>query len=232
MAGVPYSYWVDYVQAILRRLDYSPRTVLDLACGTGNVSEELAARGYDVVGIDISPDMIEVAKTKGGGVEYHVQDMAELNLGRSFDLAVSLFDSLNYVTDLAQLAAAIRRVGDHLVDGGYFIFDVNTIYALSHHFFDQANVIPDRYPKYVWNSYYDHTTRICRVEMSFEVLEQGRPRQFREVHIQRGHTLEELTRMLLDASFEVVETFHAYKFRRPTRRSDRVFFVARRLPRE
>jgi len=231
MAGVPYSLWVEYLQALLKRVDFHPSTILDVACGTGNVSELLADLGYEVVGVDISPGMIEGAKAKHGKVEYHVQDMAELDLeGRKFDLAISLFDSLNYVTDPERLAQAIKRVGEHLVDGGYFIFDVNTIYALSHHFFDQANIASDHYPHYVWNSEYDHSTRICRVNMTFEVMEDGIPRQFKEVHVQRGHALEELTQWLLDAGFEVVETFHAYRFRKPTRRSDRVFFVARKLP--
>lgn len=228
MAGVPYRLWVDYLEALLARIDYHPRTVLDVACGTGNVSEILAQRGYEVVGVDISPDMIDIARTKLGGVEYRVQDMAELNLGRRFDLAISLFDSLNYITDVDRLARGIRRVNEHLNDGGVFIFDVNTIYALSHHFFDQANLSSDRYPKYIWNSDYDHATRICRVNMTFEVLENGDPVQFKEVHVQRGHSLEELSQMLLDANFEVVELLHAYRFRKPSRRSDRVFYVARR----
>ncbi len=142
---------------------------------------------------------------------------------------ISLFDSLNYITDVKLLAQGIRRVAEHLVDGGVFIFDVNTIYALSHHFFDQANLSANHYPKYVWNSEYDHSTRICRVIMTFEVLEDDEIRQFKEVHSQRGHSLEELSGMLFDAGFEVLAVYHAYKFRKPTRKSDRVFYVARKL---
>jgi ubiquinone/menaquinone biosynthesis C-methylase UbiE len=232
MAGVPYGLWVQYLKGLLDRMHFKPKTVLDVACGTGNVSEVLSRQGYEVVGIDIAPDMIEVAKSKKSRVEYYAQDMAELDLdGRKFDLAISLFDSLNYVTDVAQLAEGIRRVGEHIVDGGVFIFDVNTEYALAHHFFDQANISVDRYPKYIWNSSYDHATRICTVNMTFEVLEDCCKRQFKEVHIQRGHSIEELSMMLIDAGFEIVDIFHAYKFRKPTRRSDRIFFVARMKPR-
>jgi ubiquinone/menaquinone biosynthesis C-methylase UbiE len=229
MAGVPYRLWVDYLEALLKRVGFSGHTVLDAACGTGNVSELLSKRGYEVVGADIAPGMIEVAKNKHSKVEYFVQDMAELDLGRKFDLAISLFDSLNYITDVDHLARAIERVGEHVVEGGYFIFDINTIYALAHHFFDQANLANDRYPHYIWSSEYDHATRICTVNMTFEVLDNGVSRQFKEVHIQRGHSLEELEQMLIDAKFEVVEIFHAYRFRKPTRRSDRVFFVARKV---
>jgi len=232
MAGVPYELWVRYVKGLLDRMCCRPRSILDVACGTGNVSELFCEAGYDVVGIDIAPEMIEVAKAKRSRVEYHVQDVAELDLGgRKFDLAVSLFDSLNYITDLEKLAEGIRRVGEHLVDGGVFIFDVNTDYALSHHFFDQASLSSQRYPKYIWNSTYDHSTRICTVNMTFEVIDDGERRQFKEIHIQRGHSIEELTMMLIDAGFELVDIFYAYKFRRPTRKSDRIFYVARKVAR-
>lgn len=229
MAGVPYNLWVKYIEGILDRISCHPKSILDAACGTGNVSEILAQNGYEVVGADIAPDMIEVARSKDGGVEYHVQDMAELDLGRKFDLAISLFDSLNYITDPSHLAKAIKRVGDHLVDGGVFIFDINTEYALAHHFFDQANIASVHYPHYIWNSQYDTTNRICTVNMTFEVIENGEKVQFKEVHIQRAHSLEELRSMLLDAGFEMVDVFHAYKFRPPTRRSDRVVFIARKI---
>jgi len=228
MAGVPYRLWVEYLTDLLERVDFKPRTILDAACGTGNVSEILSDRGYEVVGVDIAPGMIEAARAKHSRVEYLVSDMAELDLGRKFDLAISLFDSLNYITDPGHLARAIERVGEHVVQGGYFIFDVNTIYALSHHFFDQANLASDHYPHYVWSSSYDHATRICTVNMTFEVLEDGQSRQFKETHLQRGHSLEELAQWLVDAGFEVVDVFHAYRFRKPTRRTDRVFYVARK----
>ncbi|MDH7602868.1 MAG: methyltransferase domain-containing protein [Armatimonadota bacterium] len=229
MAGVPYRQWVAYIEGILDRINYRPTTVLDLACGTGNVSELLAHRGYKVVGVDISPEMIEVAKSKGSKVEYIVQDITELDLGRNFDLAVCLFDSLNYITEPTKVAQAFKKVGKHLVPGGVLIFDVNTVYALQHKFFDQANLNPAANPRYVWTSEYDHQTRLCRIDMLFEVDdEQGEPHQFKEVHYQRGHTIEELTQWLIDAGFEIVDIFHAYRFRKPTRRSDRVFFVARK----
>jgi len=229
MAGVPYGRWIDYIEDILKRLEYRPKSILDVACGTGNVTERLAARGYEVVGVDIAPAMIDIAREKRTGVEYHVQDMADLKLARKFDLAISLFDSLNYITDTDRLRQGMRRVAEHLNDGGLFIFDVNTIYALSHHFFDQANLASDHFPRYIWNSHYDHETRICRVNMTFEVPEEGAVTEFKEVHVQRGHSLEELSAWLIEAGFEVVEVYHAYKFRKPTRRSDRVFYVARKV---
>lgn len=232
MRDVPYSSWVDYVQSILERLGSRPKTVLDVACGTGNVTEELYDRGYEIVGVDVAGEMIEVAKRKaldsGRRIEYHVQDISDLDLGRQFDLVVSLFDSLNYVTDPGSLARGISRVFTHLSPSGLFIFDVNTEYALANHYFDQSSLEWGRDPRYVWTSYYDSTTRICRIDMVFEVQESGGKRQFTEVHHQRAYSLEELSAMLETAGFDVEQVYHAYSFRKPTAHSDRVFFVARR----
>lgn len=233
MAGVPYHLWVDYLEEILKSLDYNPRTVLDLACGTGSVSEILAERGYEVTGSDIAADMIDVARAKsakkGSFIQYHVQDAAELTLGCKFDLIISLFDSLNYITDENTLQKAMERVSEHLDPGGYFIFDVNTEYALAHGFFNQSNIGSGKYPKYVWVSTYDRTSRICSVNMVFEVEEvDGTRKQFTEIHEQKAYRLEELDKMLYNAGFETVARYHAYKFKQPGRRSDRVFFVARK----
>ncbi|MBI2843192.1 MAG: class I SAM-dependent methyltransferase [Armatimonadetes bacterium] len=230
MACVPYRRWVDYLESILSRLNYHPRTVLDLACGTGTVVEILYERGYDVTGVDVSPGMVEVARRKSEAsdeaINYHVQDAAELSLGRKFDLVISLFDSLNYITDEFRLAQAIAKVGEHLVQGGYFIFDVNTEYALAHGFFNQSNL--GSWPKYVWTSTYDRETRICTIQMAFEVLDHGVRRQFTEVHKQRAYSLEQIDTMIEDTGLETVQRYHAYKFKQPGRRSDRVFFVARK----
>jgi SAM-dependent methyltransferase len=230
MAGVPYGLWVGYIQDILSKLEFKPQTVLDLACGTGTVSELLHCRGYDVIGVDLSEDMIEVAKAKSGNVEYHAVDAADMELDRTFDMVICLFDSLNYFTDLRVLRKSIANVGRHTREGGLFIFDVNTIYALSNHFFDQANMSENAHPKYIWTSKYDHSTRICTVNMIFEIKDaRGRPVQFKEIHVQKGYTLEELGGMLTDAGFETLAMYNAYKFTKPTRRSDRVFFVARKV---
>ncbi|MFQ3548149.1 MAG: class I SAM-dependent methyltransferase [Armatimonadota bacterium] len=229
MSGVPYSFWVKYLEDLLLMVDYEPKTILDVACGTGNVSELLAEKGYEVTGFDISKEMIAVALNKDHKAEYFVSDVAELNIDRKFDLAISLFDSLNYVTDINKLREGIKRVSQHLVDNGIFIFDVNTIYALQHHFFDQANLSRDHLPRYVWRSEWDNATRICRVNMTFETEnEYGELVQFKEVHVQKGYTIEELSNILRETKFKVLHIFHAYKFKKPNRRSDRVFFVARK----
>ena len=172
MTGVPYEDWVAYLRQLLATREAHPRQVLDLACGTGNVTLLLAQEGYDVTGVDIAPNMIAVAKRKaealGLSLPFYVQDAAELNLpGQTFDLCVSFFDSLNYITDPARLALAMERVAEHLRPDGLFIFDLNSEFALRNNFFAQDNLNTEERLHYDWNSVYFPETRLCRVDMQF-----------------------------------------------------------------
>ena len=234
MRGVPYRGWMVYLKQILKARDKSANRVLDLACGTGIVSELLARTGAEVVGIDISPEMIEQAKRKavkhGLAIRYEVQDAVELDLpGHEFDLCVCFFDSLNYITDPAKLARAIENVYRHLAPGGLFVFDVNSAYALENGFFDQNNLdAPDRF-RYIWRSEYDSSTQLCRISMRFFVRsERGVDDEFRETHIQRAYDEAEVRGMLCGAGFGNIDSYHAYSMQPVEQTSDRIFFVAER----
>src|SRR5437868_13018046 len=157
MRDVPYRMWVRYLKQLLEVHEFEPKRVLDLACGTGTVTEMLARSGYDVVGVDLSQGMIEEARRKAIRselpLEYHVQDAAEMELpGKPFDLCVSFFDSVNYITEPKALQSAFHKVSAHLVPGGLFIFDINSAFALENGFFDQENTSTDDVLRYVWRS--------------------------------------------------------------------------------
>ena len=234
MRTVPYTDWLVYLHELLEERRAQPRRVLDLACGTGNVSELLAGEGYDVVGVDLAPAMIEEARrkaaAKGLSIEYQVQDAAELDLpGRRFDLCVSLFDSLNYITVPARLAQAMSRVAAHLTRNGLFICDLNSEFALVNNFFDQANPGSTDRLRYDWKSEYFPDTRLCRVMMQFWYREDdGTDRYFEEVHWQYAYRENEIVDMLREAGFDQIATYKAYTLRSPMRTTDRIFYVARK----
>lgn len=229
MHNVAYSSWVAYTHELLSVYGLRPRTVLDLACGTGTVSLMLSERGYCVVGIDSSEPMIEQAKRKaasrGAEVKFLVQDAARLSLRRRFDLAISLFDSLNYITEPERLQEAISATCSHLRPGGVFVFDLNTEYAFVNRLFDQAD---KGNPEYVWMSSYNKRTRICTVRMKFKVKDQDPPLEFEEVHIQRAYAAKEIESMLEAAGFSDWTSYHAYTLLPPGPSSDRVFYAARK----
>ncbi len=234
MYGVPYRDWIAYLHQLLHERHARPRHVLDLACGTGNVTQLLAAEGWAITGVDIAPGMIAEAQRKATEerlpIAYFVQDAAELDLpGRRFDLCVSLFDSLNYIIQPERLAMAMERVFAHLTHNGLFIFDLNSEFALKNHFFDQDNLRSDERLRYDWDSDFFPEQRLCRVWMRFWYREDdGRERAFEETHWQYAYRSEEIVGMLTAAGFEDIAAYQAYTLRPPTRTSDRIFYVARK----
>ena len=232
MAGVPYRFWVEYLEKVWKKHGSAPRTVLDLACGTGTVSRLLAARGYAPTGVDLSVGMLEVARLRaveaGLPIPFVQQDAAELNLGESkFDAVVCFFDSLNYILDAKRVQSAFARVFAHLAPGGTFFFDVNTEYALAEGMFNQSCTRKDEPLHYRWRSRYDPEARLCTVRMAFSYDDGSGERQsFAEVHRQRAYSKDELTEWLQNAGFTSVAIYDAYSLDPPKKRSDRLFYFA------
>ena len=127
---VDYRATVDFYLEILKREGLNPRTAVDLACGTGSVAAILAEMGLEVIAVDLSEEMLTVAQQKAQDManppRFICQPLQELRLPRAVDLAVCALDSLDYITDPADCAEAIRRTYKALNPGGIFIFDVNT----------------------------------------------------------------------------------------------------------
>jgi SAM-dependent methyltransferase len=228
MAVVPYRHWVNYLERIWERFECSPTTVLDLACGTGNVTLELERRGYQATGVDNSPAMIRQAQAKEPRqAQFLLQDARSLHLPEPFDACVCLFDSLNYLLTAAELGNAFSGVSQHLRPRGLFIFDVNTIRALERGMFTQDGHGADASLSYAWRSNYDPETRLCRIEMQFQVQTPTGTREFHETHVQRGYPLTEISALLDAAGLELLGIYQAFGFRPATEGADRAYFVAR-----
>ena len=132
MDNVPYEEWAAYVRGILTEYGIGSGLVLDLGCGTGSLTECLARAGYDMIGVDSSEDMLEIAMDKRGrsglDILYLLQDMREFELYGTVRAVVSICDSMNYILDYADLVQVFRLVNNYLDPGGIFIFDLNTEY--------------------------------------------------------------------------------------------------------
>jgi len=231
MQGVPYRFWVAYLEQVWQHHGHAPRTVLDIACGTGTATRLLAAKGYRVSGVDLSEGMLvaarEHARLEMLDIDYYRQDAAELNLCESrFDAAISLFDSLNYILEPERLREALRRICAHLQPGGSFLFDLNTEYALAEGMFNQSCSRRSEPLHYRWRSTYDESTRICTVKMRFSYDDgSGERKVFKEVHRQRAYHKEEIRSWLLEAGFEDVHIYDAYTMDPAKKKSDRLFFL-------
>jgi len=233
MSVVPYRHWVDYVERIWERFEASPTAVLDLACGTGNVTLELARRGYWATGVDNSEAMLRQARVKphpvgARPVPFLLQDARALDLPERFDACVSLFDSLNYVLTPDELGAVFAGVARHLQPRGLLVFDVNTVRALERGMFTQQGFGADPSLSYAWKSEYDPATRLCRIAMRFQVQTPTGTREFHETHVQRGYPLADISALLEGAGMELLGIYQGFGFRPATERSDRAYIVARR----
>ena len=228
---VDYEATVDFYFEILGREGLTPRTAVDLACGTGSVSVLLARRGLRVTGVDLSEEMLTVAvqKAQETGVcpTFVCQDLAQLRLPKAVDLAVCALDSLDYITDPQDCAQAIQRVYKALNPGGIFIFDVNTPEKLramdGQVFLDEDD---DVYC--VWRGEFDEETNICSYGMDlFQRRGDVWERSFEE-HREYAYSREQLTRYLKAAGFTHIEVYADRRFEAPRAGEQRIYFKARK----
>ena len=233
---VRYPAWADYIEKHFRRQPLPGRTVLDLACGTGSLTRELAQRGYEMIGVDLSPEMLAEAAEKNQDVDgippiFLCQSMDKLDLYGTIDACVCCLDSVNYVTDPKKLQKAFERVYLFLMPGGLFVFDINTPEKLQgldgQVFLDETE---DAYC--VWRAEYSKRSRICSYFMDIFRLdeENGLWERGEELHRERSYEPQELVEYLTQAGFQDIRQFGNLKMRAPKPGEDRIFFTARKNP--
>ena len=228
---VDYEATVEFYMEILRREGLSPRTVVDLACGTGSVTEILARKGYRVTGVDMSEEMLTEAAIKTMDMEqppmYSCQLLQNLRLPRGVDMAVCALDSLDYILDPADCKEAIRRAYKALNPGGIFIFDVNTpekLRAMD----DQVFLDEDDDVYCVWRGEFDEETNICSYGMDLFQREGNMWRRSFEEHREYAYSREQLTGFLKDAGFTHIEVYADRLFEAPREGEQRIYFKARK----
>ena len=228
---VDYESWVDFAYAILEKEGLKPRTVADLACGTGSATRILARRGYQVTAVDLSEEMLTEAMDKCADLEqlpvFVHQNLARLRLPRAVDMAVCFLDSLDYILDPADCAAAIRQTYKALNPGGIFIFDVNTPEKLramdGQVFLDEDD---DVYC--VWRGEFDEETNICSYGMDlFQRQGETWLRSFEE-HREYAYSIGQLKGFLKDAGFTRIEVYADRQFTAPREGEQRIWFKARK----
>lgn len=230
---VEYQKRCDYVQQLIRQfMSRKPELVVDLACGTGTVTVELAKRGYDMTGIDASPDMLEVARQKaqraGQDILFLQQVMQEFELYGTVDVILCLLDSLNYLLCPEELQQCLHWVENYLNPGGLFIFDINTKYKLETML--PGNVFTDEteHVYYTWENAFDKEEGICMFELNFFVRENGRYRRFEEIHYEKAYTRGQIKTALRKAGLQLLGEYEDLTMQPPQRRSEKIFYVAQK----
>ncbi|MCL2577541.1 MAG: class I SAM-dependent methyltransferase [Defluviitaleaceae bacterium] len=235
MSDTPYENWAAYIDEVLcgqfREKKREALLVLDLACGTGNITLRLAEMGYDLIGVDASEDMLAEANRKAFDANKKIlfikQDMRELNLYGTIDAAICVCDGLNYILDEKDLLTVFKRVRLFLNPGGIFIFDMNTEYKFKEMFAN--NIFEDTGEDgeaYEWENFYEPQTKINEYRLTFFSHENGGIEPFEEIHRQRAYSPGDVCDILRAAGFSSVAIHDGYSNEPPKTESAKVVFIA------
>ena len=207
---VDYRSWVGYVLRIFSRFRVEPRTLLDIACGTGIPAILLARSGYRVIGIDRSEEMLAVLRAKAEGLPITTlcADITGFALAEPADAAISLYDSINYLLTAEDLLNCFRSARQALRPEGLFVFDMNTVHSLSTHWGNRLTPRTVGEIQSTWENRYDPETRISTLRLRFrEPSPDGRYLEFEEEHRERAYTRAEVKQNLQQAGFDAVRFY-------------------------
>lgn len=231
MDDIDYDAWASYYLALIGRMGVTPKRLCDCACGTGSMSVRFAARGINVVGADLSAEMLEQAQQKSrlNGVQamFVRQDMCALQLPRPVDAVVCACDGVNYLLDDARLNAFFASARRALKPGGALAFDISSAYKLEHvlgngFFGEERDDVA-----YLWSNRFDAQARTVTMDLTFFVRERGELyRRFSEVHTQKAHEPEHLKALLSANGFTGVAVFGDRTFEAPTETEQRIHIAA------
>lgn len=232
MDNVPYEDWCAYLTGLLREYGCREGLVLELGCGTGALTRLLAAEGYDMIGLDNSPDMLSIAREKQAGegtdILYLLQDMTAFELYGTVAAAVSLCDSMNYITEYEELVQVFRLVNNYLDPGGYFIFDLNTPYKYKELLADNTFAENRDDCSFIWENTYDEESGINEYGLTLFVREEdGRYERYEEFHYQKAYTVETVKNAAKEAGMDFIAAYDAFTRNGPSAVSERVYIILR-----
>ena len=232
MDNIPYEEWCKYLTGLLWEYGVKDGLVLDLGCGTGSLTELLAEAGYDMIGVDYSGEMLELAMDKraesGHDILYLCQDMREFELYGTVAAVVSICDCMNYITDPEDLVTVFELVNNYLDPEGIFIFDLNTEYKYEVTMGDTTIAEDREESSFIWENQYEKEEKINIYDLSIFVKEKGDLyRKYHETHYQRAHSLDEIKAAIAEAGMEFVTAYDAFTKEPPKADSERIYVVAR-----
>jgi ubiquinone/menaquinone biosynthesis C-methylase UbiE len=233
MDNIPYEEWTDYVKELLAEEGIREGIVLDLGCGTGSVTELLAKAGYDMIGIDNSEEMLDIAMEKraesGLDILYLLQDMREFELYGTVHGVVSICDSMNYILEEEDLLCVFKLVHNYLDNEGIFIFDMNTPYKYREILADNTFAEDREESSFIWENFYDEEEEINQYDLSLFVREEdGRYGKYEETHLQRSYEQQTVEALIQESGLELLHVYDAFTKEAPAEDSERIYYVCRR----
>lgn len=230
-SDVKYDEWADYIENLFDLCGKNPNIVCDLACGTGNMTLPLAERGYEMIGVDRSFDMLSVAREKAqknsADIIFLEQDMKALDLYGGCDAFLCMIDGFNYILNPNSLYSVAKRIKTCFLEpGGIFIFDISSEYKLREYIGNNTFIHDGEEIFYAWENKYYENLKMCEMYLNFFVKDKNSYKRFGERHMQRAYTQEEIRKIFLAAGFEKVDAYSPLSFDAPKKGDMRTVFVA------
>ena len=233
---IDYKGWADFIEDIISR-HYNqgkPELLLDLGCGTGRMTLELAKRGYDMTGVDYSVEMLDVARKEAreAGLDEKIlwlcQDMRELDLYGTVDVAVSCLDCINHLTDAKSLDRCLDLVHNYLIPDGLFIFDINGKGKFESVYADRSYVMEEDGSVCIWQNDYNPKNGNCDFYITlFSEEKNGRYERFDETQREKMYTIKALKSHLKKNQLEFIGAYSDFSFTEATDENERIYIVAR-----
>ena len=230
---VGYDKQAEYLLRLFDLHGKRPTLMLDLACGTGNMSIRLVKEGISVIGADMSPDMLYKAQQKAMAENLDIlficQKMQDIDLYGTIDGAICTLDSINHLLRLQDVQRVFDKVSLFMEKDGLFIFDVNTIYKHEKILADNVFVYELDDVFCVWQNEYNNKNNIVNITLDF--FERDGQCYFRrtEHFSERAYSDTELIKMLNQSGFELCAVYGDYKLEKPDNKCQRKVFVARKM---
>ena len=237
MDNVPYEEWSDYIISLLKEDNICDGLILDLGCGTGKLTRLLKQAGYDMIGVDNSEEMLEIAREaefdakiktdneelSADSILYLLQDMREFELYGTVRAVI-----INYLTEEADLLQVFKLVNNYLDPEGIFIFDLNTVYKYKE-ILGETTISEDREEgSFIWDNYFDEETCMNEYDLTLFIREKNDLyRKYQETHYQRAYELGTVKELLKKAGMEFVAAYDAFTKEPVKADSERIYVIAR-----
>ena len=230
MDDVDYKSWYLYIEKIFDKFNKKPNNILEMACGTGNLSHYLGAKGYRLTCFDVSSEMLSIAYNKLRGfknISLLNQNMIDFNLNEKYDAVISICDSINYIINEEDLLRVFKNVRNHIKEDGIFIFDINSYYKLKHIIGNNTFVEDRKDVYYTWQNFFDDGEETVEFYLTFFALDKDKKYiRIDEEHIQKAYHKEKIIQLLRAASFKEIRYFDGFSFDKVDEKSERIHFVA------
>lgn len=230
-SDIDYGKWADYIENLFHYYDKNPGMVCDLACGTGNFTIPLAERGYDMIGVDRSYDMLTVAREKAQEKNLDIlflnQSISKLDLYGTADAFLCMIDGFNYILSPQTLYSIFKRIKTCFIEpDGILIFDISSRYKLSEIIGNNTFIHSSEDIFYTWQNTYYKQKNISDMFLTFFKKDGEKYSRFEERHLQRGYSVSEIKYLLKKAGFEKIDVFDELKFTPPSDICSRIVFAA------